>query len=110
MIRFLVDAQLPPRLARSLAAEGYQAEHVEDLGMCHAKDEAIWQYAKERQAVLVSKDEDFVERTRSQGGGPVVVWLRIGNSSNAGLLKWLLPMLPQIVARIQSGDRLIEIR
>ena len=43
VIRFLVDAQLPPRLARSLAAEGYQAEHVEDLGMRHAEDEAIWQ-------------------------------------------------------------------
>lgn len=32
-MRFLVDAQLPPALARWLAAQGHEAEHVGDIGM-----------------------------------------------------------------------------
>ena len=109
-MRFLVDAQLPPRLARALAEAGHEADHVEDLGLRHASDPTIWAYAERRQAVVVTKDEDFVERYRRQVGGPVIVWLRIGNAANAALLSWFLPILPAVVGRIQSGDRLIEVR
>jgi predicted nuclease of predicted toxin-antitoxin system len=110
LIRFLIDAQLPPRLARVLIEAGYQAEHVEDAGLRHAKDAAIWEYATRQQAVLVTKDEDFVERWRGQAEGPAIVWLRIGNAADAVLLTWLLPILPAVVVRLQSGDRIIEVR
>jgi predicted nuclease of predicted toxin-antitoxin system len=33
MIRFLIDAQLPPELARRLTARGYVAEHVNRIGL-----------------------------------------------------------------------------
>ncbi len=97
-------------LARVLAEAGHQAEHVEDVRMRHAKDPAIWEYALRQQAVIVTKDEDFVERFRRQASGPVIVWLRIGNAANAALLAWFIPILPAVLARIQSGDRLIEVR
>lgn len=35
-MRFLVDAQLPPALARWLCANGHEAVHVGDLGMLAA--------------------------------------------------------------------------
>jgi predicted nuclease of predicted toxin-antitoxin system len=41
-VRFPVDAQLPPALARWLAEQGHAAEHVFDLGMAGADDKAIW--------------------------------------------------------------------
>lgn len=44
-MRFLVDAQLPPALARYLTDAGHQAEHVYDIGMGAASDKAIWSYA-----------------------------------------------------------------
>lgn len=37
-MRFLVDAQLPPALARWLTAKGYEAEHVADVGMASSSD------------------------------------------------------------------------
>ena len=40
-MRFLVDAQLPPALARWLVAAGHEAEHVGDRGMEAASDAAI---------------------------------------------------------------------
>jgi hypothetical protein len=36
--------------------------------------------------------------------------LRVGNCRNPVLLSWFLPLLPDILERIEMGDRLIEIR
>lgn len=44
-MRFLVDAQLPPALARWLVAEGHAAEHVADKGLGAASDAEIWEHA-----------------------------------------------------------------
>jgi predicted nuclease of predicted toxin-antitoxin system len=44
-MRFVVDAQLPPALAKYVASQGHQAEHVFDLDMAGAEDSAIWDYA-----------------------------------------------------------------
>ena len=44
-MRFVVDAQLPPALARRLEALGHTAEHVADRGMAAASDNAIRDYA-----------------------------------------------------------------
>lgn len=40
-MKFLVDAQLPPALARWLVVQGFRAEHVMDIEMDAASDEAI---------------------------------------------------------------------
>ena len=61
-MNFLVDAQLPPALARWLTAQGHQATHVFDLGLHTADDPVIWERARGELAVIISKDEDFVDR------------------------------------------------
>lgn len=61
-MRFLIDAQLPPALARWLAAQGHEAEHVADRGMQAAPDAAVWDFARQHHAVIVTKDEDFAQR------------------------------------------------
>jgi predicted nuclease of predicted toxin-antitoxin system len=108
-LRFVVDAQLPPTLARILAAAGHDAEHVIDVGLRDADDASIWNYALEQHAVLLTKDEDFSARSlRSEG--PIVVWLRIGNASSRALSDWFTPLLPEILKSIGQGERLIEVR
>lgn len=37
-MRFLIDAQLPPALARAIAAEGFDAVHVSDISMTAASE------------------------------------------------------------------------
>ena len=64
-MRFLVDAQLPPALARWLAAQGHEAEHVADMRMQAASDIAIWDHALASSAVIVTKDEDQLNRQLS---------------------------------------------
>jgi predicted nuclease of predicted toxin-antitoxin system len=45
LTHFLVDAQLPPLLARWLIEHGHQAEHVSDIGLQSSSDRQIWEYA-----------------------------------------------------------------
>ena len=72
-MRFLVDAQLPVALARWLASKGFDADHVSDLGLEAASDTDIWNFAAERSAIIVSKDEDFAQRRMLSRSGPAVV-------------------------------------
>ena len=109
-MRFVVDAQLPPALARLLTAKGHSAVHVEDIGLRDADDSPIWSYALDNEAVIVTKDEDFPRRLRRSQRCPVVVWLRIGNTSRRALLGWFEPLLPEIEKLIRQGDCLIEVR
>ncbi|MSP73885.1 MAG: hypothetical protein EXR76_17270, partial [Myxococcales bacterium] len=47
-MRFLVDARLPPALARWLTAAGHPSEHVADVGLAGAPDPAVWERARTR--------------------------------------------------------------
>ena len=58
-MKFLVDHQLPPALARFFESEGHSAQHVRELGLKQADDLVIWRHAMTNDMVVVSKDEDF---------------------------------------------------
>lgn len=107
----MVDAQLPPALARLLTACGHEAVHVIDLtGLVEADDSSIWRYALAQRAIIITKDDDFAHRRRQSAAGPAVVWLRAGNTSRRALLAWFEPLLPQIELLLQSEERLVEVR
>ena len=108
-MRFVVDAQLPPALARWLAAEGHEAVHVGDVGMQAAKDGAIWAHALATAAVIVTKDEDFARRRAMVDVGPAVVWIRLRNTRRRDLLIWFAAVLPDIVHALGRGETLVEV-
>lgn len=106
---FLVDAQLPPGLAKHLSALGYNAHHVNRLGLGAAGDRAIWAYAVAHAAVLVTKDEDFIALARHSPAGAPVVSIRIGNCTNEALWRVLKAALPEILVALEAGERVIEV-
>ena len=108
--RFLIDAQLPPALAERLAAAGFKASHVDRIGLGGASDLAIWRQAPALADALITKDIDFVQLARSDALGVAVIWIRIGNVTNAALWRVLEPALPEIVAALRAGERIVEIR
>ncbi|MGI8568305.1 MAG: DUF5615 family PIN-like protein [Methylocella sp.] len=93
----------------TLATGGHEAEHVADIGLGGAKDQVIWEYAARVDAVIVSKDEDFAQRTFFGKGGPPVVWITLPNTRKRELLLWFEPILPRIIEALERGERLIEI-
>jgi predicted nuclease of predicted toxin-antitoxin system len=108
-VKFIVDAQLPPALARLLRESGYDAFAVREIGLREASDAEIWQYAIQEQAAIITKDEDFAERCLYSRNRPVIVWLRVGNTSNQALIRWFVPLWSKITRRIELGDYLIEV-
>jgi predicted nuclease of predicted toxin-antitoxin system len=109
-MRIIVDAQLPPALARALKQNGFDCSHVFELEFLNAPDEVIWNWALKEKAAILTKDEDFAQLRRSSHAGPPVIWVRIGNSANVPLLRRLLPRMPELVRAIDAGEVLIEIR
>jgi predicted nuclease of predicted toxin-antitoxin system len=80
-VKLLLDQNLSPRLAHSLAAIYPDTTHVRDVGLQAADDDTVWAYAAEHGFVIVSKDADFHQRSFVLGPPPKVVWIRRGNCS-----------------------------
>ena len=57
----LVDAQLPPALARWISARSHEAAHVFESALVTANDPDVWEHARQQNAIIISKDEDFVD-------------------------------------------------
>lgn len=108
-MKFFVDAQLPPALVRWLREAGHEAIHVEDVGMHEASDSVIWAHALRGNAIIITKDEDFAARSSQAVNAPVIVWLRVGNTTNRVLQTWIMPRLPDIVVLLGQGSRLVEV-
>jgi predicted nuclease of predicted toxin-antitoxin system len=109
-VNFLVDAQLPPALARWIVSRGHQASHVFDLGFHAADDPVIWARANSEQATIISKDEDFVDHWLLSDQPVSLVWVRKGNCSTRTLLSWFEPLWTDILNRLVRGEKFIELR
>jgi predicted nuclease of predicted toxin-antitoxin system len=109
-VNLLVDNQLPPALARFIESEfGCSATHVADIGLSNASDAEVWQYASKTDSILVSKDEDFATMVL-RAPTAKLIWVRIGNCRKDSLFELFRHMWPRILARLGSGERVIEIR
>jgi predicted nuclease of predicted toxin-antitoxin system len=110
-VRVWIDAQLPPALAAWLRDEqGADAVHLVDLGMLKAADSTIFAAASAEQAVVVTKDSDFLALLRRHGPPPQMVWIRSGNTTNRELRRIILAAWPRAADLLAGGEPLVEIR
>jgi predicted nuclease of predicted toxin-antitoxin system len=107
---YLIDNQLPVGLVAYLQAHGLDASHVSDRGLERSSDQEIWNYAKEHNCVIVSKDEDFFHLSGKDASGPPFVWIRLGNCRNSFLFAALDKILSDLLQAIDSGAKIVEIR
>jgi predicted nuclease of predicted toxin-antitoxin system len=106
-VKFLVDEQLPPALARFFAAKGFDCQHVRDIALERASDRQIWEYAVAAGWIVVSKDADFLAHAvRSQDGG--LLWARLGNCRTRPLLEAFERQWEKIQERFEAGESVIE--
>ena len=105
-----VDAQLSPALAGWITdALGIPAVALRDLGLRDAEDPEIFEAAKAQQAIVMTKDSDFVDLVNRLSSPPQIIWLTCGNTSNARLREILLKTLPRALELLKSGEALVEI-
>ncbi len=105
-----VDAQLSPAIAIWIASNfSVSALALRELGLRDADDETIFQAAKQANAVVMTKDQDFVLLQERFGVPPQIIWLTCGNTSNAHLKRVLQSALPQAFQLLDAGEPLVEI-
>jgi predicted nuclease of predicted toxin-antitoxin system len=109
-LKFLIDNQLPPALARFVQSEFEKsAVHGADIGLRDASDAEVWSYASANNLILISKDEDFANMVLIRPTAKLI-WVRIGNCRRVILLESFRRMWPRIVEWLACGEVLAEIR
>ncbi len=61
-------------------------------------------------AVLVTKDEDFVDRVHHQGPPPQIVWVTCGNVRNGELREIVSRAWPRVVELLANGEPVADVR
>ena len=77
----LLDHNLSPKLIDRLVDIYPDSVHVSPLGLDRESDKAIWEYARDHDYVIVTKDADFGEFSVVWGIPPQIIWIRRGNCS-----------------------------
>lgn len=78
-MKLLFDQNLSWRLPKQLTDLFPDSDHIRNIGMTRSEDVDIWDYAKTEAFVIVSKDNDFQQRSLLFGHPPKVILLRVGN-------------------------------
>jgi predicted nuclease of predicted toxin-antitoxin system len=81
---------------------------VRDLGLRQAEDHAIFFAARKAGALVVTKDNDFVELLERHGSPPKIIWLTCGNASEAALREIFAANFPEALRLFDAGDDLVE--
>jgi predicted nuclease of predicted toxin-antitoxin system len=81
----LFDQNLSPRLVTRLVDLYPGSAHVDVLGLGTAPDREVWEFARNRGFIIVTKDADFSELNVLLGTPPKVIWIRRGNCSTRNI-------------------------
>lgn len=69
-----------------------------------ARDETIWQFARDESLTLVSKDGDFHRLAVMKGSPPKFVWIRTGNCRTSEVVALLRRHRQEIAAFIEQEE------
>lgn len=108
-MKFIVDAQLPRKLARWLGANGYDTIHTLDLpDKNRTSDNQINELSLKEQRVVISKDSDFYDRYFLKLEPYKLIYLTVGNMATDELLLLFEKNLNQIISEIEL-NHVVEI-
>lgn len=104
-MKFLVDAQLPARLAQRLGENGHDAVHTSQLPDGNrTTDKAITELADAEERVVVTKDRDFRDGHLLRGTPRRLLVVGTGNITNEALLALVAEHLDAIVGVLDEAN------
>ncbi|MFK7937165.1 MAG: DUF5615 family PIN-like protein [Saprospiraceae bacterium] len=108
-MKFIVDTQLPWKLARFLRDKGHDCTHTVDYDKGHLlQDTEIILIAKEEVRTVITKDSDFSDYFYLKGAPPKVLMLQFGNISNNELLEYFDKYLSVLIAAFEDGSDYVQ--
>jgi predicted nuclease of predicted toxin-antitoxin system len=108
-VKFLIDAQLPARLAEFLTGAGHDAIHTTELPNGNrSTDQQIAELADADGRVVVTKDRDFRDGHLLARSPRQLLIIATGNITNNAFLALFTRHLDAIVASLDQAD-LVEL-
>lgn len=104
-MRLLLDQHLSRKLVATLQPAFHGSTHVILHGLEQRDDDAVWEFARNGNFMIVTKDEDFRLMSFLRGHPPKVIWLRTGNGPSVQVLDVLLKSRPLIENFAADDDR-----
>jgi predicted nuclease of predicted toxin-antitoxin system len=109
-MKFLVDAQLPRRLAIWLRATGFDAVHTLDLPLGNkTPDTIINDISVNEQRIVITKDADFVDSFLLNGKPYYLLLVSTGNIRNAELETLFQANIEKLREEFDVGAKFIEL-
>ena len=109
-MKFLVDAQLPARLAAFLNSGGHDALHTSGLPEGNRSTDAqIVRLADMEARVVITKDRDFRDGHLLSGSPRQLLIVATGNISNSALLSLFETHVDAVVSALEEAD-LVEMQ
>jgi predicted nuclease of predicted toxin-antitoxin system len=107
----LIDAQLSPNLAEwiNISFNNVEAISVRSVGLSGAKDKEIFNFARDHQYIVMTKDSDFIRLIEQYGSPPQLIWITCGNTSNRKMISIFSKTLTKVLDLIHKGENIIEI-
>jgi predicted nuclease of predicted toxin-antitoxin system len=103
-MKFLLDAQLPPRLAIRLRSFGHECLHTRELPLGNrTPDSTISYLSLKDRLVVVTKDADFVNSFLLHKSPYKLLLISAGNISNDELEALLVRRFPGLVAALTDS-------
>lgn len=112
MAKLLLDENLSRRLLRFLSHDFPGSAHISQFeARRRSDDRAIWRLAREQGYILVTQDADFADMSALEEAPPCLIWLRLGNCTNARIIAELTIRREKIERALAIGDvAVLEIR
>ena len=88
-LKLLLDENLSDRIVPLILDLYPESSHVKQHQLTSADDETIWNFARDRRYMIVSKDGNFHQLALLAGHPPKVLYLRLGNVSTASIIEHL---------------------
>ena len=89
-MQLLFDNNLSPVLEKKLRRQFPGSRHVFTLNIHTLSDDELWDYARDNEFAVVTKDIDFIELQFLRGYPPKIVWLTMGNAPAAYIVEVLI--------------------
>lgn len=109
-MKIWIDAQLPPSLAPWITHNfDVTALSLKALSLRDAKDIEIFEAAKFADAIIMTKDSDFIDLVCRLGSPPKIIWITCGNVTNRNLRQLLTATLSEALLQLRQGESVVEI-
>lgn len=107
-----VDAQLSPAIAlwMNLNFPSLEAKSLRAIGLRDAMDQEIFDKARIENAIIMTKDSDFIILLQRFGPPPKVILVTSGNTSNKRMREILNKSLEKALIFLSKGESLVELK